>query len=56
MAKPVSQEVKRDCLKCTHCPGIVANHMVDCNSKERNPKGYKIGYWPQVCRYFKQKV
>lgn len=55
MAKKSEEKILVDCLQCEHCGGEVVNIMVDCFNKERNPGGYKVGYWKRECRYFKQK-
>lgn len=44
-----------DCKQCAF-GGEVFNHMIDCNNKERNPRGYKVGYWPRPCSHFKKKA
>ena len=55
MAKKAEETILIDCRQCEHCGGEVVNIMVDCNNKERNPRGYKVGYWKRECRYFKSK-
>ena len=55
MAKKADEKILVDCLQCEHCGGVVVNIMVDCNSKVRNPGGFKIGYWKRECGYFKRK-
>lgn len=55
MAK--KQQNNTELIDCKQCVfgGEVFNHMIDCNNKERNPRGYKVGYWPRPCSHFKKK-
>lgn len=57
MAKKQVGKVLVECQKCVHGGGKSPDPLLmDCNNKERNPKGYKVGTWPKECNYFKPKV
>lgn len=43
------------CIDCYFCPGVVVNHLVDCDNSQANPGGYKKGCWEHPCRHFKAK-
>ena len=55
MAKKTKEPIMVDCQKCVSGGTEVVNHLLDCNNKERNPMGYKVGRWLKECKYYKER-
>lgn len=55
MAKKEEKEPLVKCIECTFGGKEVIDHLLDCNNKDRNPNGYKVGCWPQKCKYYKKE-